>query len=1062
MSKERTPTAVSTLFSTLHERAKELSCLYRVEEVLSLYDVPLEDVFRQVIEAIPPGWQFPDCCQAQITYGSDVFESPEYEETPYSHCAEIRVQEASVGRLCVSYKKATPEADCGPFMKGEVKLIHTVAERLGHFILHQRLRGMYEKMSDVRRDAAGEKRGWRIALDLLRNTNPSLLIRVSRKMMNYLGWRGVTEARDLLQRFGGGLGSEALFGDSNLPQTRESLDRFFDLTEETFKIASANLTDEDVLDRIQRWINEDRSSSAVQSLENVYSDLAEVLDSMRRIKILAPEGIQLPRSTANSVRVALIRRFFNEQLEFINVAKKYVDLEDFFDLMERIVFPPGSHGKLGGKSAGLFLATRILKQAARRNKIIGAVKKPKTWYVTSDGLIAFTTYNNLDDVIEQKYKDIEVIRQEYPHLVQVFKNSTFPPEIVKGLSVALDDFGEVPLIVRSSSLLEDRLGTAFAGKYKSLFLANQGDKQKRLEALLDAVAEVYSSIFSPDPIQYRAERGLLDFYEEMAVMIQEVVGTRAGRYFFPAYAGVAFSRNEFRWSPRIKREDGLVRIVPGLGTRAVDRTSDDYPVLVAPSQPNLRVNVSTEEAVRYSPKRIDLIDLEENRFVTRDIREILEEVGHEFPALTRIFSIYRDGLLQRPMGLATDITRADAVVTFEGLIAGTPFMLRMEAILKTLSTAMGVPVDIEFASTATDFYILQCRPQSQTADDVAMEIPSNLADASILFKANKYVSNGRVADITHVVYVDPDRYGELEDYADLVAVGEAVGKLNKLLPRRQFILMGPGRWGSRGDIKLGVRVTYSEINNSAMLIEVARKKGNYVPDVSFGTHFFQDLVESGIRYLPLYPDDPGAMFNERFLLEAPNKLAEHCPECSGVADALRVIDIPEATGGKVLRVLMNADREVAVGFFAAPEAAVRTACGGAGAAPREDDDQARWRLRMAERIAYHCAGQPWGIRGVYYLDESDGGEVDPSGPIRLVVHFLGGGRQRKELETWLQGWSLSLAEMNYFRTGFHSDGLLEVHFLTDEKIRGEKDVAARIKASSDSVRELPLGPKPPR
>ncbi len=157
----------------------------------------------------------------------------------------------------------------------------------------------------------------------------------------------------------------------------------------------------------------------------------------------------------------------------------------------------------------------------------------------------------------------------------------------------------------------------------------------------------------------------------------------------------------------------------------------------------------------------------------------------------------------------------------------------------------------------------------------------NLPEASVLFSANRYVSNGRVADITHIVYVDPDRYGELAEHADLVAVGEAVGKLNKLLPRRQFILMGPGRWGSRGDIKLGVRVTYSDINNTAMLIEIARKKGNYVPDLSFGTHFFQDLVESGIRYLPLYPDDEGAKFNERFLLEATNSLAGHCPECAG-------------------------------------------------------------------------------------------------------------------------------------------------------------------------------------
>ncbi|MBN2265197.1 MAG: PEP/pyruvate-binding domain-containing protein [Candidatus Aminicenantes bacterium] len=1061
MSDQRAPSAAEALFSTLHERAKELSCLYRIEEILSLYDVLLEEVFRQVIEAIPPGWQYPDCCQARITYGTEIYESPDFEETPFEICADIRVQDTPVGRLCVSYRKATAESDCGPFLNGEVKLTQTIAERLGHFILHQRLRGMYEEISDERRDAGRGKQGWRIALNLLRNTNPGLLIRVSRKMMNYLGWRGVTEARDLLQRFSGGRMMDGVFGESNLPQSKESMDRLFELTEETFRIASANLSGDDILDRIQRWINEDRSSSAVQNLANAYADLAEVLDGMRRIKMLAPGGIDLPRSTANSVRVALIRRFFTEQLEFINVAKKYIDIEDFFDLMERIVFPPGSHGKLGGKSAGLFLAARILKQAARRNAIIGPVKKPKTWYLTSDGLIAFTTYNNLDDVIEQKYKDIEVIRQEYPHLVQVFKNSTFPPEIVKGLSVALDDFGDIPLIVRSSSLLEDRLGTAFAGKYKSLFLANPGDKQKRLEALLDAVAEVYASIFSPDPIQYRAERGLLDFYEEMGVMIQEVVGTRVGKYFFPAYAGVAFSRNEFRWSPRIKREDGLLRIVPGLGTRAVDRVSEDYPVLVSPGQPNLRVNVSTDEAVRYSPKKIDVIDLEENTFLTKDIRELLREVGHDYPALTKVFSVYRDGLLQRPMGLATDMANADVVATFEGLIAGTPFSLQLEAILRTLSTALGVPVDIEFASTGKDFYLLQCRPQSYAADDVAMEIPPNLAEESVLFTAAKHVSNGRVGDITHIVYVDPDRYGDLAAYADLVAVGEAVGKLNKLLPRRQFVLMGPGRWGSRGDIKLGVRVTYSEINNSAMLVEVARRKGGYVPDVSFGTHFFQDLVESGIRYLPLYPDDAGTVFNERFLLESRNRLAEHCPECARLAETLRVIDVPEATGGKILRVLMNADRGQAVGFFAPPEAAVRAACQGGVAVPREDEGQARWRLRMAERIAFHCGNRQPGVRGVYFIDESDGEPTGPAEPIRIVIHYAGGGRQRKELETWLHGWSVSLAEVNYFRTGFHADGLLDVHFLTDDKIRGERDVAARIQVAADAVRELPLGPKSP-
>lgn len=204
----------------------------------------------------------------------------------------------------------------------------------------------------------------------------------------------------------------------------------------------------------------------------------------------------------------------------------------------------------------------------------------------------FLHYNELEEVIEQKYKDIEEIRREYPHIVQIFKNSDFTSDFVNGVSVALDDFGDCPLVVRSSSLLEDQFGAAFSGKYKSLFIANQGTKSERLSALLDAVSEVYASTFGPDPIEYRAERNLLDFHEEMGIMIQEVVGTKIGKYFMPAYAGVAFSNNEFRWSPRIKREDGLIRLVPGLGTRAVDRLGDDYPILLAPGQPNLRVNVS--------------------------------------------------------------------------------------------------------------------------------------------------------------------------------------------------------------------------------------------------------------------------------------------------------------------------------------------------------------------------------------------------------------------------------------------------------------------------------------
>ncbi len=534
---------------------------------------------------------------------------------------------------------------------------------------------------------------------------------------------------------------------------------------------------------------------------------------------------------------------------------------------------PGSPGKVGGKAAGLFLAQQILRKAERDGVDIGPIRIPKTWHIASDTIHTFVLFNHLEEVYEQKYKDLDQVRLEYPHLIQVFKNSELPPEIVKGLSMALDDLHEGPLIVRSSSLLEDRAGAIFSGKYKSLFLHNRGSKQERLAALLDAVAEVYASIFGPDPIQYRAERGLLHLREEMGIMIQEVVGTRIGRYWAPAFAGVGFSHTDFRWSPRIRREDGLLRLVPGLGTRAVDRVREDFPVLVSPGQPSLRVNVTTDEVLRYAPRTLDVIDLDQRTLTTLDMQALLREHGHEYPALHRLVSVREGDRLTRPSGLLLDPEHDDLVVTFDGLIGGTPFLRQFSAILKTLQAATGNPVDVEFASDGRDLYILQCRPQSRASGAVGARIPSDLPEARLLFTANRFVSNGQVPDLTHIVYVDPDAYAGLVDLGDLQAVGRAVSRLNAVLPRRQFILMGPGRWGSRGDIKLGVTVTYSDINNAAMLIEIARARGGAAPDLSFGTHFFQDLVEASIRYLPLYPDDPGIVFAESFFMGSENRLA---------------------------------------------------------------------------------------------------------------------------------------------------------------------------------------------
>lgn len=401
-------------------------------------------------------------------------------------------------------------------------------------------------------------------------------------------------------------------------------------------------------------------------------------------------------------------------------------------------------------------------------------------------------------------------------------------------------------------------------------------------------------------------------------MIQEVVGTRVGRYYLPSFSGVAFSNNEFRWSPRIRREDGLVRLVPGLGTRAVDRLSDDYPVLLSPGQPGLRVNATVDELVHYAPGKVDLIDLGTGGFATVPVQDLLRECGNDLPGVRRMISILDHDRLRRPGGLAVDFDAQRAVVTFEGLVTDTPFLERIGTLLRVLREALGAPVDVEFASDGEHLHLLQCRTQSYGPDSTPDAIPKDLDPAHLLFTAHKHVSNGRVPDLTHIVYVDPERYAGLPTAEDLRRVGRAVSRLNKALPRRRFMLIGPGRWGSRGDIRLGVSVTYSDVNNTAVLAEVARRQGNYVPDLSFGTHFFQDLVEADIRYLPLYPDEPDNVFAEGFLRRATNQLERIAPEFADLADVLRVIDLPAETGGRVLRVLMNGDQDEAVGYLAAP------------------------------------------------------------------------------------------------------------------------------------------------
>jgi hypothetical protein len=327
----------------------------------------------------------------------------------------------------------------------------------------------------------------------------------------------------------------------------------------------------------------------------------------------------------------------------------------------------------------------------------------------------------------------------------------------------------------------------------------------------------------------------------------------------------------------------------------------------------------------------------------------------------------------------------------------------------------------------------------------------------VVFSANRFVSNGRVPDITHIVYVNPETYGAIDDFGTLKEIGRLVGRLNKVLPKRQFVLMGPGRWGSRGDIRLGVDVTYSDINNAAVLIEIARQKDDYLPDLSFGTHFFQDLVEADIRYIPLYPDTANVTFNSLFFERSRNILAKILPNYAHLANKVCVIDVPEETDGRILRVLMNADLDEAVAFLDRPTE--KGESNGEENYEIEETPQQhwRWRSRMAERIAACLDPDLFGVKAMYVFGSTKNSTAGPGSDLDLLIHVDGNEQQRKELSLWLDGWSRSLGEINYLRTGYQMDGLLDIHYITNEDVEKRTSYAAKIDAITDAAKPLSLG-----
>jgi hypothetical protein len=743
---------------------------------------------------------------------------------------------------------------------------------------------------------------------LLRRMNqyPNLIGLMRSIFLDVLEQRGIATRDRLYQR-----AAEEMRADK-APETESSRQEYLEALVDTCVAESLGPGE------IENYINLARKRDNAQTLSMIANrDQAsneDIVQALREFCDIPKGEVYISREEAEGIRVALISRFVSNQLPFISLAKNYITIRDTDAILQNTMFSRRRPGKLGGKAAGMILAHKILLPALEKHdpELEQLVRIPDTWYLNSGVFSEFLDRNNLYLFHTFKYKDRENIEKDFLRIEEQFKFATFAPEAVEDFRRILREIGEHPIIIRSSSMLEDSFGLAFSGKYQSVFLTNQGDLETRLSHFLIGLKKVFASTFGPDPILYRRDHGLLDYDERMAMVVQKVVGRRFGNYFYPFASGVMFSRNVYAWNPKIAKEAGLVRLVYGLGTRAVDRVGADYPRMVPLSHPTLRPEVTADQIRKYSQRQVDVLNLRTGELETIDFRTLTAAVKH--PDLFYAVSLQQADHLAAPLFKTQDLRGAEVCLTFENLLTKTPFPSLARKILSRVEAAYGRPVDIEFAWEGDKLYLLQCRSLSMRKEVQKVTVPADVTRSQILFTTQTAFANNVVSDLEYIVYVNPRAYDRLPTRDAKLQIAGVVNLLNKLLENRRYALMGPGRWGSN-DINLGVRVTYSNINKTKLLVEIAFTKDGYTPEVSYGTHFFQDLVEAEITVTSLFPDDPGTFFNEAFAVESENLLSTLAPEAAPSADVVRVINVPAVRGGEYLHVYMDGTTKESLGFF---------------------------------------------------------------------------------------------------------------------------------------------------
>ncbi|MFA5256375.1 MAG: PEP/pyruvate-binding domain-containing protein [Candidatus Omnitrophota bacterium] len=574
--------------------------------------------------------------------------------------------------------------------------------------------------------------------------------------------------------------------------------------------------------------------------------------------------------------------------KILNLTAENFSLEELIDIKSRLI----GTGFIGGKSVGMLLARKMLSKKIPDWKKLS--EPHDSFYIGSDIFYSYIVENRwwklhmLHKTEEGYFPVAKILREE-------MLRGVFSDEVMERFQQIIEYFGSSPIIIRSSSLLEDGFGNAFAGKYESVFLANQGTPEQRYLQFAGAVKKIYASTMNDDALAYRKQRHLDKLDEQMALLVQRVSGAHHKNYFFPDLAGVGVSHNTYVWNESMDPKAGCLRIVFGLGTRAVNRVEGDYPRMAALDNPLRRPYAEKDDIRRFSQHEVDIIDTKENIFKTIPFEKLITEKAYS--SLSQL--VEKDYEAERMMnGRGPD--KEYWLLTLDNVLRNNILTNSFTKILKSLEEDYDYPVEIEFTTNFTKdgnfkINLLQCRPLQTRGPGHKVDIPDHINKSDILFESGGYFLGGNVSqEIKRIVYVAPQEYDNLTQ-SDKYEIAHIVGELNTKIKKRDktpTMLMGPGRWGTTTP-SLGVPVKFAEINNITVLIEVSFLAANVKPELSFGTHFFQDLVETNIFYVALFPEKKNVMLNNGWFTRSKNIFITLMPQAAKYKNVINVYDVSD-------------------------------------------------------------------------------------------------------------------------------------------------------------------------